>query len=278
MEEGSQCRRNNSIFGNWFILSSYINMSLWKEALSSKWKQTLHCFPEKCRITALQVSPGFGEHLICPTTSLEVSHRDNKWPSQSPDGVLWAPGTKNLTRRKPILSCWQSPPFPCDENNKDNSVYFVPSHWEAPACTGAAVHVWNSAELHEEQLDWAAVCSVKPHCAPKGGVWYRLEHPANLRISASCVFMSMLDVSHLVTQLASIINWCCRQIFWYLEAVVTCTLLQMAVKQQKKSPSISSSALIYVQIKRLLHLQKIPYRGRDWRNYGVSWASMNWSA
>lgn len=139
------------------------------------------------------------------------------------------------------MSCWQSPPFSVVRTIKTTRrILFLGIEEHQPALVQQYMHGPKQSSMQDS---WTGTGSVlRPHHAPKGGVWYRLEHPANPSISASCVYTPALDASDLVTQLASIFKGCCRQTFWYLGALVTCTVLQMAVKQQKKSASISSNA------------------------------------
>lgn len=88
------------------------------------------------------------------------------------------------------------------------------------------------------------------------------------------VCMSMLDESDLETTLASVFNWYRRQSFWYHGA-----LLWMAVKQERKSVSISSSAWGQTpsvsRTRRCCHLQKLHYTSRDpgeiIKSLGPSW-------
>lgn len=59
--KGASTEENNSIFGNWFILSSYINRSQWKEAASSRQKETTQ-FSRK--VQNYRGFPRFGEWFV----------------------------------------------------------------------------------------------------------------------------------------------------------------------------------------------------------------------
>lgn len=120
---------------------------------------------------------------------------------------------KVLQERNLLCLAGSPPPLLCGENNKDNSAYFLFLGIEEhqPALVQQYMHGPQQSSMQDS---WTGTGSVlRPHHAPKGGVWYRLEHPANPSISASCVYTPALDASDLVTQLASIFKGCCRQTF-----------------------------------------------------------------